>query len=169
MTVVPKINLGKNCGNRKKEKKARTIAIIIKMVKVHTIAQGQLIKTQDFNMKSFNDYDWHDSEILQIKINRESPGTKDIIEILIKWPNDERNIIVFEDCYKASLDLYMGIIAPEAILEAEVIDCSDQLKEIKLEWEKLGVDLTNLKEFYINTNSSNSNLKIFAKSFKMTL
>ncbi|MBT3980879.1 MAG: hypothetical protein HOE90_05955 [Bacteriovoracaceae bacterium] len=120
-------------------------------------------------MKSFNDYDWHDSEILQIKINRESPGTKDIIEILIKWPNDERNIIVFEDCYKASLDLYMGIIAPEAILEAEVIDCSDQLKEIKLEWEKLGVDLTNLKEFYINTNSSNSNLKIFAKSFKMTL
>ncbi|MYM56519.1 hypothetical protein GR167_14470 [Rhodobacteraceae bacterium GS-10] len=58
-----------------------------------------------------------------------------------------------------------GIVAEESILDASVSDEDDRLSQIRSDWRKGGVDLSNLKLFEIEMNSSGSLLKIFSLGF----
>lgn len=113
-------------------------------------------------MKEFEEVLCHDAEIVEILIERSEPGIKDQV-IIEAFSNNLNYRLVFEECYKVSLDLNMGVIAPESILSAKISKGSKELSSLKEKWKLHGVDLSKLKEFKINTNSTNSDIIIFAK------
>lgn len=111
---------------------------------------------------------WHDAELLNICIDRSDSGNNDIITLSIIWPDGQYNNIIFFDCYKFDAELNFGIIAKETIREAIILNESDRLNEIRNKWNKIGVNLSDLKCIKIDTNSTNSSLIIYSKGFKIT-
>ncbi|WP_212769985.1 hypothetical protein [Thalassovita mangrovi] len=113
----------------------------------------------------FDELPWHDTELLSVNIDRKNPGKCDEVSLKIRWPNGERSTLVFTDCYGFEADMNFGIVAEESILDASVSDEDDRLSQIRSDWRKGGVDLSNLKLFEIEMNSSGSLLKIFSLGF----
>lgn len=117
---------------------------------------------------NFNDLPWHDATLKYIYINREDPGTSDVIKLLIDWPDgSSSSTIEFCDCYSLHANMNFGIVADESILTAECVTDSKELKSICQEWSKAGVNLEKLKCFKIITNSTNSIINIYALNFKI--
>lgn len=72
--------------------------------------------------QNFNDLPWHDTTLRFIYIERQQPGLKDVIKLLIEWPNDmNASIIEFYDFYAFSANMNFGIVASESILKAECL------------------------------------------------
>lgn len=113
----------------------------------------------------FSKLPWHDAELLGIEIDRRNPGERDQVVVNVRWPNDEQSELVFSDCYELEAKMNFGVIAPESILDASLIDDSQELAEVRSKWEQAGVDLAGLKCFEIKTNSTNSLLRIYALSY----
>ncbi|MBK1707283.1 hypothetical protein [Halochromatium glycolicum] len=113
----------------------------------------------------FSKLNWHDAELLDIKIDRRNPGERDQVIINVRWPTDEQSELVFSDCYELEAKMNFGVIAPESILDASLIDDSQGLDEVRMKWAHTGVDLGDLKCFEIRTNSTNSLLRIYALSY----
>lgn len=117
---------------------------------------------------NFNDLPWHDAIIQTININRTVPGKKDIIEMLITWPNGSNSSMVeFFDCYAFVANMNFGVVAPETILTAECLYESVELNSIRKKWLQVGIDLQLLKCFKVVTNSTNSIINIYAENFKI--
>ncbi len=57
-----------------------------------------------------------------------------------------------------------GIVAEESILSAVCSSEDEEIAAIKSKWTPLGVELDDLRCYTINTNSTNSSLKVFALS-----
>lgn len=115
----------------------------------------------------FNNYDWHDSTLRNIVIDR----TSDTIMISIEWPDNTVSDVIFEDCYAFISNMNFGIMTPENILMAEAIsNNTEESTLIKDKWRKIGIELDNLIEFRIETNSTASIIRIFALkvSFKVS-
>lgn len=117
---------------------------------------------------NFNEMPWHDAELLKISIDREKPGENDQILLEICWPNNEKNQLIFHDCYELEAKMNFGIIAPESILRAAFITKSQKITDIKKKWSQIGVDLEHLKCFEIETNSTGSVIQIYAFSCSLT-
>lgn len=117
---------------------------------------------------NFNDFPWHDANLQSIYIDRQNPGERDVVRILIEWPDENHSsYIEFYDCYALNANMNFGIVACESILGAECILESQELAQIKKIWLKMGQDISNLKCYRINTNSTNSILNIFALGFRL--
>jgi hypothetical protein len=115
----------------------------------------------------FNTLDWHDAIILKIEIDRQNPGNNDTISMIVKWPNGSIYQILFEDVYWANLTLNFGVIANESIRSAHVLEDNDKdLISIYSKWGNMIGDM-KLIGYFINTNSTNSNIKIIALGFKV--
>ena len=116
----------------------------------------------------FKDFYWHDSVIKNIRINRDTPGIKDEIEIEIVWAdNDERVNFVFEDVYWARMDLNFGIVVNENILQGYLLPSNDEdLINFYSKWKGLMDDI-KLNIYEIELNSTGGRLKIIAKSFRV--
>jgi hypothetical protein len=112
----------------------------------------------------FSQLPWHDAELLNIEIDRRNPGERDQVVVNVRWPNDEQSELVFSDCYELEAKMNFGVIAPESILDASLIDDSQELAEVRRKWAQAGVDLVELKCFEIKTNSTSSLLRIYALS-----
>src|SRR5882724_11870148 len=68
---------------------------------------------------------WHDSEILDIQIDRKLPGKKDIILLEINWQDIGLKRLIFENVYWARLTLNFGIVATESIDTAFIAESDD--------------------------------------------
>lgn len=114
----------------------------------------------------FNKMPWHDSEILNIAIDRANLGNNDRVVIDICWCNGDISQLIFKDCYALEFQMNFGVIAPESILDAYSTNQSLKLDLIREKW-KQGVDLNNLSCFEIETNSTASVLHIYSLSYEI--
>jgi len=110
----------------------------------------------------FNNLNWHDAELQSIRIDRSAPGEKDQVILVICWLDEKRSEVTFHDCYEFNAQMNFGIIADEAIRDAEYTENSEKLNEIRRTWKKVGVNLSELGQYQIRTNSTNSSLMIYA-------
>lgn len=118
-------------------------------------------------IEEFNDMPWHDAELKEIIIDRKH---KDNIQILVKWPKDyeaHTSIIEFYNCYAFQSEMNFGIAPPDFILNAQCIMQSKELEKLKTLWANVGVDLSKLYCFKIQTNSTNSTINIFSLGFRL--
>ncbi len=111
----------------------------------------------------FNKLNWHDAELKSVHIDRSDPGNKDQVVLIICWLNEKRSEVTFHDCYAFRGQMNFGIIAEETIRDAEYTESSEELNEIRKSWEKIGADLSDLGQYKIETNSTNSSLIIYAR------
>jgi hypothetical protein len=116
----------------------------------------------------FNSLPWHDAELLSINIDRSNAGSSDTVAIVVKWPDGNCNNIVFNDCYLFDARMNFGVIAEESILEAICLRESNQLADIKRKWQPLGVELDSISCYRITTNSTNSQIDIYALSYSLS-
>lgn len=115
----------------------------------------------------FNSLSWHDSIIENIVINRKNPGKNDIIQIEITWTNGENNIISFKDVYWADLHMNFGIVSPESIFKAYSEGKENEIvKRFYTKWEGM-IDNIDLNFYEIETNSTNSKIRIIAQKFEI--
>jgi len=115
---------------------------------------------------NFNDYDWHDSVIKKIEIERDEFREKDTILIEIEWYDNTSNKLVFENVYKAQFDMNFGVVGVEAIQDAYTSENDTLLHDFYEIWKGLMNDV-KLNCYIIKTSSTGSELKIIAKGFKM--
>jgi len=116
----------------------------------------------------FNSLPWHDAELLSICIDRSNAGNNDTITFVVKWPDGSQNDLVFNDCYLFDAKMNFGIVSEESILKAMCLDESDQISDIKSKWQPLGVALDNIRCYRIITNSTNSQIDIYALSYTLS-
>lgn len=139
------------------------------MVRERITAQGWAIKIRGFSMDAnFNSLPWHDAELLSINIDRSNAGNSDTVALSIKWPDGNKSNIIFNDCYLLDARMNFGIIAEESILEAMCLNENDQILEIKSRWQSLGVELNSICCYRIITNSTNSQIEIYALSYTLS-
>jgi hypothetical protein len=116
---------------------------------------------------NFNDFNWHDSVIKNITIDRNKPGINDIINFEIEWAEGSKVELVFEDTYWANMTLNFGIVADETILNACIGDDKDpDLVDFYSKWKGL-MDNVKLNSYLIRLNSTGGTIKIIAKAFKI--
>jgi hypothetical protein len=112
------------------------------------------------------DIEWHDQLLTSVKIDRYKPGHNDSIELNV-LVDDSEMVLTFTDVYFADLKLNFGIIAEETIRYAIIKEDDSEIFNIKKKWRNIGVYLDDLFCFEINTNSTNSLIKIFALSYTL--
>jgi hypothetical protein len=115
----------------------------------------------------FSDLPWHDAVVLELFVDRRQPGKVDQVVVSIRWPDERRSRITFTDCYALDAKLNFGIVATEAVLWAVELQESDALGEIRQRWSRLGVDLSSLKCFRIETSSTASTINVYAHSWSI--
>lgn len=113
----------------------------------------------------FDNLNWHDSIIMRIEINRENPGENDIIQMKILWPDNKTNIISFKGVYWANFDMNFGIANPESILKAHSESRGNEMiNNLYERWQGMLKDV-DLYYYEIETNSTNSKIRIIARDF----
>lgn len=117
--------------------------------------------------REFNNFPWHDAEILSILIDRANAGKQDVIRLSMRWPNESESTIVFTDCYAIYAMMNFGVIAPDTVLVADVIASRDDVEAIRQQWSHVGVDLAGLKCYQIETSSTASKLLVYALDFSV--
>lgn len=117
--------------------------------------------------QTFNDLAWHDAVLLQMTVDRGSPGENDEILLAVEWPDGTQQQIRFVDCYLLEAQMNFGVVAPESIRDARCSKESSQLGEVRERWGGLGVTLDDLKCFEVCTNSTASVIRIFARDFQI--
>lgn len=116
---------------------------------------------------NFNDFNWHDSIIKNINIDRNKPGINDNIKFEIEWAEGSKIELVFEETYWANMMLNFGIVADETILSACIGDDKDlDLVDFYSKWNG-SMDNVNLNSYTIRLNSTGGIIKIIAKRFKI--
>jgi hypothetical protein len=110
---------------------------------------------------------WHDSVILNILIDRKSPGKIDTIQFEVDWQDIGLKKIVFEDIFWAKLDLNMGMIVQECFDSAYIAN-DDDLDVVKF-YKKLGnfpIPM-GLMCYVLKLLSTGSEIKILCRGFKL--
>lgn len=107
---------------------------------------------------------WHDAVLLELSVNRASAGLRDEVILDIEWPDATRQRLTFKDCYKAELLLNFGVLGNDTIRDADVAVDTPSLVAVRERWGRLGVDLRDLEEYRITTNTTASTIVILARS-----
>jgi hypothetical protein len=115
----------------------------------------------------FNELDWHDAQILSIHLDRSNPGHSDEVQLIVVWPDKTRSKLIFYRCYQMNATLNFNVIARETVRHAHFIATSKSIDKIRKMWGNLGADPTNLKQYEIQTNSTGSDIIIWALGFRM--
>jgi hypothetical protein len=114
------------------------------------------------------DFSFHDSILKEIIVERNNPGYRDEVKIRIGFLNEDDIEVVFKDCFKANFDLNFGVIAEETIFDFyKSTENEDELKSLKEKWLKIGGCVEGLSLYCIETNSTNSKIRIFARDYKI--
>ena len=118
--------------------------------------------------QTFDDLEWHDALLLSISIDRQNPGERDEVTLLVAWSDGRKDKVHFRECYALDAQMNFGVVAPESIRAAHCVSESSRLVEMRERWRGLGVDLADLCCFEITTNSTASVIRIFARHFNVT-
>jgi hypothetical protein len=120
------------------------------------------------NDEAFAALEWHDAVLLSLNIDRSTPGERDEVALLVEWPDGRKQKVRFTDCYAFDAQMNFGVTAPESIRAARCIADAPKLAELRQRWTALGVELGDLRCFEIITNSTASEIRIFAKRFEVS-
>lgn len=115
---------------------------------------------------TFDSLHWHDAVIKSIIIDRTNAGINDTIELIIEWPTEVINRLIFKDVYFANLRMNFGVIAEEAILDAKEIN-DESVENIKEKWKNLFEGIDKIKGYQILTSSTAGDIRIYALSFEI--
>ena len=115
----------------------------------------------------FEDIEWHDQILNGININRTNPGNNDSIEMKVVIDGIEM-IVLFDDVYFADIKMNFGVVAEESIRYAIINNDDVEIINIQRKWSGAGSELDKLLCFELNTNSTNSLIKIYALSYKIS-
>jgi hypothetical protein len=113
----------------------------------------------------FDDLPWHDAVIISLEIDRRRPGHSDEVVLFVEWPDQRRSSIRFSECYAFEGRMNFGIVASEAVKTATESDDTDELRVIKDKWLKIGVNISDLRCFSIETSSTASTINIYARQW----
>jgi hypothetical protein len=111
----------------------------------------------------FENIEWHDQILIGIDINRTNPGKNDSINLRVLIDEVEMEVS-FQNVYFADIKMNFGVLAQESICYAIINNEDIEIANIQTKWRKVGVELDKLLCFEINTNSTNSLIKIYAIS-----
>jgi len=117
-------------------------------------------------MTDFNDFYWHDAVLLDLVIDRRAPGKRDLVKLLMLWPDDKISTIEFLNCYALEANMNFGMIALDSVLNAEWFSQSEELDKIRMKWKSINIDLSALNYYKIEMNSTASIIKVFALNFR---
>lgn len=115
----------------------------------------------------FDSLPWHDAELKELLVNRRAPGQRDVVLLLVAWPQGGESTIVFHDCYAMTARMNFGIIATETILSASLTTDDKELSSIRQKWRQLGVLLDELRCYHFEMSSTASDIKIYARRFEV--
>jgi hypothetical protein len=120
--------------------------------------------------EAFNALDWHDTELQELLIDRRAPGERDELVLTLRWPGPEGRTqrLRFTDCYALEANMNFGVIAPETLYTAHCVSDSPRLEAVRKTWAHLGTDLSGLRLFELETNSTSSTLRIVARGFELS-
>lgn len=118
--------------------------------------------------QSFDAMEWHDSILVNLNIDRVSPGKRDEVVLVVEWLDARQQKVCFTDCYALEIQMNFGVVALESIREAHCITASPRLTEIRERWAMLGVELQSLCCFEIMTNSTESQICIYAIRYEIS-
>ena len=110
----------------------------------------------------FDNFDWHDSILNSVIINRQNLGLNDIVELDITWPSGERGIFLFENVRKCIMDLNSWTDTKDWIYNAYETEDDEDFVSYKKQVENICNDIDKLKCFVIETSTTGSLVKIFA-------
>jgi hypothetical protein len=116
---------------------------------------------------NFNSLPWHDAELLELSIDRRNAGECDEVRLRIVFPQGDEATVVFRDCYAMTADMNFGVIAEERIASASLISDEPRLISIRERWRSLGVSLETLRCYQLETSSTSSVIRIYAKQFEV--
>jgi hypothetical protein len=116
---------------------------------------------------NFDSLPWHDAELLELSIDRRRPGARDEILLRVAWPDGQESRLLFRDCYAMRAEMNFGVIAEERIATASLIEDDPHLVSIRDRWRPLGVSLDMLCCYRIETSSTCSVIRIYAKHFEV--
>ena len=116
----------------------------------------------DHRLMDFNDFEWHDSVIRNIRIDRNRPGEQDTIEFEVEFDSGLFRI-VFESVYQASFQMNFGVrVEDETIYYAFTEGRENKMvQDFYSLWNGL-FDKVNLNYYEIETNSTGSKFQIVA-------
>ena len=103
---------------------------------------------------------------MRISVDRTNAGEKDEVCLDIAWSEDFSEKVVFKNCYAAHLYMNFGVICEEQILNAYVDEKDAELHNIRKKWADVAVNLDALQCFRIETSSTASVMRIYAKDFE---
>lgn len=117
-------------------------------------------------MNDIDKFNWHDSLVEKIEIDRSNPGYTDRIDFNI---NSQRKkyLLRFDDVFWAEFNMNFGIIAQETIYDFNVLDFKNQYLEKLL--FKIGdyVFKEELVTYKIEFNSTGSEIIIISKKINI--
>lgn len=116
---------------------------------------------------SFDSFPWHDAELLELSIDRRNPGARDEVRLHVVWPDGHEVILLFRDCYAMTAQMNFGVIAEERIVSASLIKDDPGLTSIRDRWKPFGVPLDTLRCYQLETSSTSSVIRIYAKQFEV--
>ncbi|WP_425071187.1 hypothetical protein [Sagittula sp. S175] len=108
---------------------------------------------------------WQDAWLLEIYIDRTEPGHRDVVRLVVEWPDAENrplepvSLVDFHDCYALELDMGFGVIAEESIAGLTIEEDHPRLARIA---EEFGTDdVTCVRIDLANTRGT---LRIFTSA-----
>jgi hypothetical protein len=116
--------------------------------------------------RRFEDLPWHDATILELKVDRRRPGEADEVMLSMLWPDGQRSNVLFVDCYALVAAMNFGVVAAETVRVATEFGDTEDLRQHQVRWSRLGVDLSDLRMFRLETNSTASAITVFARGWK---
>ena len=116
---------------------------------------------------SFDSLPWHDAELLEVSIDRRSPGARDEVRLQVVWPDGGEATLLFRDCYAMTAEMNFGVIAEERIASGSLLEDDPGLSSIRDRWKPLGVSLDMLHCYRLETSSTSSVIRIYAKQFEV--
>jgi hypothetical protein len=116
----------------------------------------------------FDSLPWHDAQLLELSVDRRCAGECDEVRLRVAWPLGDEATLLFRDCYGMSAEMNFGVIAEERIASASMIGDDPGLTSIRDRWKPLGVWLEALCCYRLETASTASVIRIYAKRFEAT-
>ena len=110
----------------------------------------------------FDDFDWHDSILEYIIINRQDLGLNDIVELGITWTSGGSVTLLFMNVRKCIMNLNFGIDTNDWVYCAYETDDDEDFIFYKKQVVNIYDDIDKLKCFVIETSTTGSVMKIFA-------
>ena len=110
----------------------------------------------------FDNFDWHDSILNSVIINRQNLGLNDVVELDITCPSGERGILLFKNVRKWVINLNSGIDTKDWVYNAYETEDDEDFVSYKKQVVNICNDIDKLKCFVIETSTTGSFVKIFA-------